>query len=89
VLTAAFARACMRLTRLAGGAESDRAANAASFELLGLHLFVKCGVYLDVFKMHTCVKIVLSGLVSAGLPCSWLDMVIKCRFTRQLVLGFA
>ena len=34
-----------------------------------------------------CVRIVESGLVSAGLPCSWLELVIKCRLTRQLVVG--
>ena len=26
----------------------------------------------------------VSGLLSAGLPCSWLLVVGKCRFTRQL-----
>ena len=31
------------------------------------------------------VKIVESGSASAGLPCSWLFVVIRCRFTRQLV----
>ena len=32
-----------------------------------------------------CVKIVESGLVSAGLPCSWFLLVIQCRLTRQVV----
>jgi len=36
-------------------------------------------------KDKLCVKIVLSGSVSAGLPCSWLDVEIQCRVTRQLV----
>ena len=31
-----------------------------------------------------CVKIVESGLVSAGLPCFWFDVEIRCRFTRHL-----
>jgi len=34
-----------------------------------------------------CVKIVLSGLISAGLPCSWIDVEIRCRVTRQLVVS--
>jgi len=25
-------------------------------------------------------------LISVGEPCSWVDVEIKCRFTRQLVL---
>ena len=33
------------------------------------------------------VKIVKSGLVSADLPCCRLELVIKCRLTRQLVVG--
>ena len=33
-----------------------------------------------------CVQIVEAGLVSAGLPCSWLEVVIRCRVTRQLVV---
>ena len=28
----------------------------------------------------------MAGLVSAGEPCSWLDVEIKCRFTRQVVV---
>ena len=32
-----------------------------------------------------CLQIVLSGLVSAGLPCCRLVVEIRCRFTRQLV----
>ena len=32
------------------------------------------------------VKIVDSGSASAGLPCCWLEVDIKCRFTRQLVV---
>ena len=31
-----------------------------------------------------CVQIVAAGLVSAGLPCSWVDVEIRCRLTRQL-----
>ena len=31
------------------------------------------------------VKIVDSGLVSAGLPCLWLEVFIRCRVTRQRV----
>ena len=34
-----------------------------------------------------CVRIVDAGLVSAGLPCSWVDVEIRCRLTRQLVCG--
>ena len=34
---------------------------------------------------NLCVKIVESGLASAGLPCSWDEVVIQCRFTRRLV----
>ena len=36
--------------------------------------------------MHTYVKIVDAGLVSAGLPCFWLVVVFRCRLTRQLVV---
>ena len=36
-----------------------------------------------------CVKIVESGSASAGLPCLWFLVVIKCRFTRQLVVSGA
>jgi hypothetical protein len=32
-----------------------------------------------------CVRIVLSGLVSGGLPCCRLLVAIRCRLTRQLV----
>ena len=35
-------------------------------------------------KDKLCVQIVMSGLVSAGLPCSWFGVVSKCRLTRQL-----
>ena len=36
-----------------------------------------------------CVKIVELGRISAGLPCSRLDVEIRCRLTRQLrVLSF-
>ena len=34
-----------------------------------------------------CVRIVLSGLISTWLPCYWLVVVLKCRFTRLLVCG--
>jgi hypothetical protein len=34
----------------------------------------------------SCVKIVLSGLISAGLPCCRVDVEIRCRVTRQLVV---
>jgi len=27
-----------------------------------------------------------ADLVSTGLPCSWLDVEIQCRLTRQLVM---
>jgi len=37
-------------------------------------------------KFYLCVKIVESGLVSAGLPCCWVQVEIKCRLTRQLVV---
>jgi len=33
------------------------------------------------------VKIVELGLVSAGRPCLWLVVEIRCRFTRQRVCG--
>jgi len=36
--------------------------------------------------MHTYVKIVDAGLISAWLPCSWLGVEIRCRVTRQLVV---
>ena len=29
----------------------------------------------------------MSGLASAGLPCSWLVVEIRCRVTRQLLVG--
>jgi hypothetical protein len=35
-------------------------------------------------RFAVCAQIVESGLVSAGLPCSWIDVVMRCRFTRQL-----
>ena len=34
-----------------------------------------------------CVAIAESGLISALEPCSWVDVVCKCRVTRQLVVG--
>jgi hypothetical protein len=34
-----------------------------------------------------CAQIVAAGLVSAGLPCLWIDVVGKCRFTRERVVG--
>ena len=33
-----------------------------------------------------CVGIAASGLVSSGLPCCRLDVVIRCRLTRQFVV---
>ena len=33
-----------------------------------------------------CAQIVAAGLVSAGLPCLWIDVVGKCRFTRERVV---
>ena len=36
--------------------------------------------------INLCTQIVKSGLVLAGLSCSQLYVVIRCRFTRQLVL---
>jgi len=33
-----------------------------------------------------CVQIVESGLISAGLPCCWFGVEIRCRLTRQLVV---
>jgi hypothetical protein len=39
------------------------------------------------FKRTTCARIVESGLASAGLACSWVDVEIRFRFTRQLVVG--
>ena len=38
---------------------------------------------LDAADFHRCVRIVESGLVSAGLPCLWLIVVGNCRFTRR------
>ena len=38
-------------------------------------------------KIYPCARSVELGSVSAGLPCSWLELVIKCRLTRQLVVG--
>ena len=35
------------------------------------------------------VKIVESGSASAGLPCLWVQVVGKCRVTRQLVVTVA
>jgi uncharacterized membrane protein len=35
---------------------------------------------------HPCLQIVESGFVSAGLPCWWIDVEIRCRLTRQLVV---
>ena len=32
-----------------------------------------------------CVRIVVSGLFCAGLPCSWFGVEIRCRFKRQRV----
>ena len=37
-------------------------------------------------KDNLCVGIAVSGLVSVGLPCSWVDVEIQCRLTRQLVI---
>jgi len=36
-----------------------------------------------------CVGIAESGLVSAGLPCCRLDVEIRCRLTRRLVVVVA
>ena len=33
-----------------------------------------------------CAQIVESGLISASLPCTWFDVEIRCRFSRQLVV---
>ena len=35
-----------------------------------------------------CVRIVESGLASAGLPCTSLVVEIRCRFTRQFMVVF-
>jgi len=37
-------------------------------------------------KDKLCVQIVESGSVSAGLPCLWVQVAIKCRLTRQRVI---
>ena len=34
------------------------------------------------------MKIVEAGRVSAGLPCSWFDVEIRCRVTRQMAVPF-
>jgi hypothetical protein len=39
---------------------------------------------LSATLINFCLSIVLSGLASAGLPCSWLEVVDKSRLTRQL-----
>jgi len=39
-----------------------------------------------IADFHPYVQIVESGLVSAGLPCSWLLVEIRCRLTRQRVV---
>ena len=45
-------------------------------------------MYLFLAAIFTrCAQIVESGLASAGLPCLWFDVEIRCRVTRQLVLG--
>jgi len=31
------------------------------------------------------IGIAVSGLISAGLPCYWVQVEIRCCFTRQLV----
>ena len=41
---------------------------------------------LSTTLINFCLSIVESGLVSAGLSCSWLDVEIWCRFTRQWVI---
>jgi len=47
-------------------------------------------MHLSIAAIFTyCVQIVESGLVSALEPCSWVDVVCKCRVTRQLVVGQA
>ena len=44
-------------------------------------------MHLSIAAIFTyCVQIVESGLVSAGLPCSWIDVDKRCRFKRQLVI---
>jgi hypothetical protein len=49
-----------------------------------LNFWTKFGVYKDVLlKDKLCVRIVVSGLISAGWPCSWLLVEIRCRLTRQ------
>jgi len=35
---------------------------------------------------HPCVRIVESGLISAGLPCYRVEVEIRCRFTRRFEL---
>ena len=48
----------------------------------------KFGVFKDVLqKDNRCLRIVESGLSSAGLPCSWVEVVKRCRLTRQLVVA--
>ena len=48
----------------------------------------KLNVYITSLVDFTrCVKIVKSGSALAGEPCSWLDVEIRCRVTRQLVVG--
>ncbi len=40
-----------------------------------------------IADFHPCVRIVESGLVSAGVPCCRFLVEIRCRLTRQLVSG--
>ena len=35
-----------------------------------------------------CVGIAVAGVISAAKPCSWVELVLKCRLTRQLVCGW-
>jgi len=47
-------------------------------------------MHLSIAAIFTyCVQIVESGLVSAGVPSSWVDVEIKCRLTRQRVVMMA
>jgi len=50
-----------------------------------LNKVCELGFALASVVLGRCVWIVLSGSASAGLPCYWLVVVIRCRFTRQLV----